>query len=61
MDDDRLLATIKKQNKIKADKEEFYMKIVKKLHREKKNGSQSGRAGIEEGCIIIEADEDTYD
>lgn len=35
LDDDKLLATIKKQNRIDAKKKGFYMRIVKKIMKEK--------------------------
>lgn len=41
LDDDKLLATIKKQNRIDAKKKGFYMRIVKKIMKEKsKDNSQ---------------------
>ncbi|XP_029672801.1 uncharacterized protein LOC115241271 [Formica exsecta] len=56
LNDDNLIVTIKKQNKIDAKNEEIHMRIVKKIVK-----SQSGRRGKEEGSVIIEADEKTHE
>jgi len=61
MNDNDLIDTIKKQNKIAMNKE-FHMRIVKKIMKEKKNDkNQSERRGKEEGSIIIEADEKNHE
>ena len=61
MNDNDLIDTIKKQNKIAVNKE-CHMRIVKKIIKEKKNDkNQSERRGKEKGSVIIEADEKTHE
>jgi hypothetical protein len=61
LNDDDLIGTIKKQNKIDANNEGIHMRIVKKIVKEKRNDKgQSGRRE-KEGIVIIEADEETHE
>jgi len=56
LDDNELINTIKKQNKIDVTN----MRIVKKIVKEKRN-NQSERRRNEEGSIIMEVDEETHE
>ncbi|KMQ83347.1 hypothetical protein RF55_20287 [Lasius niger] len=62
LNNDDLIVTIKKQNRIDAKNEGIYMRIVKRVVKEKRNNNnQFGRRGKEEGSVIIEADEEIYE
>ncbi|XP_029673847.1 uncharacterized protein LOC115241989 [Formica exsecta] len=62
LDDDDLITTIKKQNRIDAINDGFQMRIVKKIVKEKRNdNNQLRRREKEEGSIIIEVDEETHE
>jgi len=59
LNDDNLIDTIKKQNKIVANKE-FQMRIVKRIIKEKKNDdSKSRKREKEKGSVIIETNKKT--
>lgn len=47
LDEDKLLNVIMKQNKIKEDREEFHMRIIKKITKENSSG------GEEMGSLLI--------
>jgi len=59
MDDKELLETIMKQNKIEADREGFYMRILKRVKRRGVEEERPKRTATEERSIIIELDENT--
>jgi len=59
IDDKELLETIMKQNKIEADREEFHMRILKRVKMRGVEGERPNRTIKEEGSIIIELDEKT--
>lgn len=62
MNNDGLIATIKKQNKIDTVNEGLNIRIVKRIVKEKRNDkSQPRRAEREERFLIIETDEKTHD
>lgn len=62
LEDENLLDTIKRQNKFNEAEEGFYMRIVKKIFKEKRNDNTRNRGGRrEEGSIILEVDEMTYE
>lgn len=61
LNDDNLIDTIKKQNKMAAN-EGFQMRIVKRIIKEKQNDdSKSRKRGKEGGSVIIETDKKTYE
>ncbi|XP_071646044.1 uncharacterized protein [Temnothorax longispinosus] len=61
-DEENLIDTILKQNKIDGDRNGFFIRIVKKIVKERRNSNNNMRLkkkGNEEGSIILEADEMT--
>lgn len=55
LDEENLLNVIVKQNKIEDDREEFHMRIIKKIIKDKSNGRE------ENSSLLIEMDEETHD
>lgn len=55
LDDEKLLYAIIKQNKIEDEREEFHMRIIKKIAKENTRGGENN------GSLIIELDDVTYD
>lgn len=55
LDDEKLLYAIVKQNKIEDEREEFHMRIIKKIAKE------NNRGGENNGSLIIELDDVTHD
>jgi len=57
-----LVDTIKKQNKIETDNESFHMHLLKRIKSiNKEEMNHPDRTTKEEGSIIMELDEETYD
>ncbi|XP_071579731.1 uncharacterized protein [Temnothorax nylanderi] len=62
LEEENLIDTIIKQNKIDGDRNGFFIRVVKKIVKERKNSNNNMRLreeGNEEGSIILEADEMT--
>lgn len=57
-----ILETIKRQNEIEGKEGVFYIRLVKRIIKEKKDDkSQSGRRRKEDGSLIIEVDKRTHE
>lgn len=60
--DENLIDTIKKQNKIDGKEKGFYIKVIKRTFKERRDGSKSNKLeGKEEGLLILEVDEVTHE
>lgn len=61
--DENLIDTILKQNEINRKEERFYIKVVKKIVKEKKDDSVriKGGARREKGSLILEVDKTTHE
>lgn len=60
MDDDNLIAAIKRQNRIDTGKDACQIRIIKRINREGREDKRRDRRGKNEGSIIIEVDEKTH-
>lgn len=59
--DENLIDMIKKQNTIDEKGEGFYMRVMKKIIKEKKEGNTRTKGADKEGMIILEVNERTHE
>lgn len=61
LEEEDIINTIKRQNKLNDEREGFYMKIVKKIMKGKKDDGIQQRREKGDGSIILVVDEDTHE